>query len=205
MYGQTEATSRLSYLPPEREDKEGSIGIAIPGVELRVVDGEGRELGPGQVGELIARGDNVTLGYLDAAEETAAILRAGWLWTGDLAWRDADGFFFHVGRAKEILKIGGHRVSPVEIEHALERHPEVIEAAVVAVKDALAGEMAAAFVVRRPGSAIGEVELRRFCRKLLPAYKVPGTVTFVEALPRNRAGKLLRAEVAAPRAPEEGR
>ena len=132
MYGQTEATARLSYLPPERaEDKAGSIGIAIPGVELRVVDEHGRELPPGEVGELVARGANVTPGYLDEPEETAAILHDGWLWTGDLAERDADGFFFHRGRAKEILKIGGHRVSPIEIEQVIARHPDVAEAAVV--------------------------------------------------------------------------
>jgi acyl-CoA synthetase (AMP-forming)/AMP-acid ligase II len=205
MYGQTEATSRLSYLPPERaEDKEGSIGIAIPGVELEVVDGEGNEVPPGEVGHLVARGDNVTLGYLDEPEETAKILRGGWLWTGDLATRDADGFFFHAGRAKEIFKVGGHRVGPVEIEHTLERHPEVAEAAVVAVKSQLAGEAAAAFVVRRKGGAVGETELRRFCRELLPAYKVPATITFVEKLPRNAAGKLLRGQIAASRSGEEG-
>jgi long-chain acyl-CoA synthetase len=205
MYGQTEATSRLSFLPPERaEDKEGSIGIAIPGVDLEVVDGEGKEVPSGEVGHLVARGDNVTLGYLDEPEETAKILRSGWLWTGDLATRDADGFFFHAGRAKEIFKVGGHRVGPAEIEHALERHPEVAEAAVVAVKSELAGEAAAAFVVRRKGGAVGETELRRFCRELLPAYKVPATITFVEKLPRNAAGKLLRAQIAAFRSGEEG-
>ena len=95
MYGQTEATARLSYLPPRRAlDKAGSIGIAIPGVELRVVDEHGRELPPGEVGELVAQGPNVTPGYLDEPEETASILRNGWLWTGDLACRDADGFFY---------------------------------------------------------------------------------------------------------------
>jgi acyl-CoA synthetase (AMP-forming)/AMP-acid ligase II len=208
MYGQSEATARLSYLPPERaEDKEGSIGIAIPGVELKVVDGAGVELPPGEVGHLVARGDNVTAGYLDEREETESILRGGWLWTGDLASRDADGFFFHVGRSREILKIGGHRVSPVEIEHALERHPGVAEAAVVGRKSELAGESPTAFVVRRSGSAVSDLELRRFCRELLPAYKVPGTIVFVAALPRNQAGKLLRAEVAErdpPPLPEEG-
>jgi len=165
-------------------------------MELKVVDGDGAELAPGEVGNLIARGDNVTLGYLDEPEETAAILRDGWLWTGDLAYRDADGFFFHVGRSKEILKIAGHRVSPVEIEHALERHPEVAEAAVVGLKRELAGETAAAFVVRRPGSTVSEVDLRRFCRDLLPIYKVPATIAFVETLPRNPSGKLLRTELA---------
>jgi len=99
VYGQTEATARLSYLPPDRaEDKAGSIGIAIPGVELRVVDEHGRELPPGEVGELVARGQNVTPGYLDEPAETAAILRDGWLWTGDLAYRDADGLLRVEGR-----------------------------------------------------------------------------------------------------------
>lgn len=198
MYGQTEATSRLSYLPPERAvDKEGSIGIAIPGVELKVVDDEGLELAPGETGHLVARGDCVTPGYLDEPEETAAILRDGWLWTGDLAYRDPDGFFFHAGRSREVLKIAGHRVSPVEIEHALERHPEVVEAAVVAVRNGLAGDAAAAFVVRQPAGSVTEADLRRFCRELLPAYKVPAAVTFVDELPRNASGKLLRAELAA--------
>jgi acyl-CoA synthetase (AMP-forming)/AMP-acid ligase II len=198
MYGQTEATARLSYLPPERaEEKEGSIGIAIPGMELKVVDDSGVEVGVGTVGHLVARGESVTLGYLDEPEDTAAILRDGWLWTGDLARRDADGFFFHVGRAKEVLKIGGHRVSPVEIEQAIARHPEVAEAAVVGVKEELGGEAAAAFVVRREGSPVSEKDLRRFCSESLPVFKVPATITFVDALPRNEAGKLLRAELAA--------
>jgi acyl-coenzyme A synthetase/AMP-(fatty) acid ligase len=210
MYGQTEATARLSYLPPERaDDKRGSIGVAIPGVELKVVDEGGAEVAPNEQGHLIARGDNVTSGYLDEPEETAAILREGWLWTGDLAWRDADGFLFHAGRSREILKIRGHRVSPVEIEHALARHPDVAEAAVVGMKQDLASETAAAFVVRRAGAAADESELRRFCSEQLPAHKVPGIITFVEALPRNAAGKLLRVEVAAllqsaPRRSERG-
>jgi acyl-CoA synthetase (AMP-forming)/AMP-acid ligase II len=199
MYGQTEATARLAYLPPERaEEKRGSIGIPIPGVELRVVDDVGRELPAGEVGHLVARGANVTQGYLDAPEETAAILHDGWLWTGDLALRDADGFLFHRGRSKEILKIGGHRVSPVEIEQVVARHPAVAEAAVVGAKHDLMGEVAAAFVVARAGTAPpSEAELRRHCHERLPAYQVPVAFTWVEALPRNAAGKLLRAELAA--------
>ncbi len=198
MYGQTEATARLSYLPPDRAaDKQGSIGVPIPGVELRIVDEQGRELPPLAVGHLVARGENVTQGYLDEPEETAAILHDGWLWTGDLAYRDADGFFFHQGRSKEILKIGGHRVSPVEIEHVIARHPAVAEAAVIGVKQELMGEVAAAFVVGRPGGTLSEADLRRHCRERLPPYKVPVTFTWVEALPRNEAGKLLRAELVA--------
>ena len=102
----------------------------------------------------------MTLGYLDEPEETAAILHDGWLWTGDLASRDADGFLFHQGRSKEILKIGGHRVSPVEIEHVVARHPDVAEAAVIGIPDALMGEVPAAFVVLRPGRRPGDADLR---------------------------------------------
>jgi acyl-CoA synthetase (AMP-forming)/AMP-acid ligase II len=198
MYGQTEATARLSYLPPGRsEDKAGSIGIPIPGVELRVVDEHGRELPTGEVGELVARGQNVTPGYLDEPAETAAILRHGWLWTGDLAYRDADGFLFHRGRAKEVLKIGGHRVSPVEIEQVIARHPNVADAAVVGVKDDLMGEVPSAMVVPRPGATPSAAELLQFCRERLPVYQIPVAFVFVEALPRNESGKLQRTELAA--------
>jgi acyl-CoA synthetase (AMP-forming)/AMP-acid ligase II len=202
MYGQTEATARLSYLPPERAgDKAGSIGIPIPGVELRVVDEQGHELPPGEIGELVARGANVTPGYLDEPEETAAILHDGWLWTGDLAERDVDGFYYHRGRAKEILKIGGHRVSPIEIEQVVARHPAVAEAAVIGVRDELMGELPSAFVVPRPGATPDASDLLQFCRERLPTYMVPAAFAFVASLPRNETGKLLRAELAGGRGP----
>ena len=198
MYGQTEATARLSYLPPERaQDKRGSIGIAIPGVELRVVDEQGRELKRGEVGHLVARGENVTLGYLDEPEETAAIMHDGWLWTGDLVERDEEGYFFHRGRSKEILKIGGHRVSPIEIEQVVAEHPDVAEAAVIGEPDSLMGEVPVAFVVARPGRSADAEALRTFCRERMPPYRVPVRFTLVAALPRNESGKLLRAQLAA--------
>jgi acyl-CoA synthetase (AMP-forming)/AMP-acid ligase II len=197
MYGQTEATSRLAYLPPERgEEKMGSVGVAIPGVVLRVADGAGRELPPGEVGHLVARGDNVTPGYLDAPGETAAILHGGWLWTGDLARRDEDGFLYIVGRSKEILKIGGHRVSPLEIEAVVARHPAVAEVAVVGTADELQGEAAVAFVVLHPGSSVDVSDVRRFCRDRAPASKVPSVVEVIDAIPRNTSGKPLKAELA---------
>jgi len=198
MYGQTEATARLAYVPPERgEEKLGSIGVAIPGVELAVVDEEGKEVATGETGHLVARGDNVTPGYLDDPEETAAILKRGWLWTGDLARRDADGFFFLVGRAREIIKIAGNRVSPMEIEHVVAGHPAVAEAVVVGAPDALQGEVAVAFVVPKAGAVIVEEDVRRFCRETLALYKVPARVVPLDALPKNSAGKPLRAELAA--------
>ena len=143
----------------------------------------------------MARGDNVTPGYLEEPVETAAILRGGWLWTGDLAERDTDGFLFHRGRCKQILKIGGHRVSPAEIEQVIARHPDVAEVAVIGVTEELKGEVAAAFVVWRGDRAPAEAELQRFCCEHLPAYMVPATITAVDALPRNQAGKLLRGEL----------
>ena len=196
MYGQTEATARLAYLPPERAaDKRGSIGIAIPGVELRVVDAAGNELPDGEIGELVARGDNVTPGYLDDPEATAAILHDGWLWTGDLASRDAEGFFYHRGRTKEILKIGGHRASPVEIEQVIARHPDVCDAAVISTPDPVAGEVPIAYVVILEGAAASEADLRRFCQERLPAYAVPRRFISMPSLPRNESGKLMRSEL----------
>lgn len=196
MYGQTEATARLAVLPPERAaDKHGSIGIPIPGVELRVLDPEGRELPPGEIGELVARGENVTAGYLDAPEETAAVFRDGALFTGDLGYRDREGFLFLVGRSKEMLKVGGHRVSPLEIERVLARHEAVLEAAVTGMPDPVQGEVPAAFIVRRDGQPVSERELRAFCRGALPAHSVPRTVFFLPALPRSGAGKVLKQEL----------
>ena len=196
MYGQTEATARLSYLPPQHaESKRGSIGVPIPGVELQVVDDDGRELRDGEVGNLVARGDNVTPGYLDEPTETAAILRQGWLWTGDLARRDPDGFFFHEGRSRDILKIGGHRVSPVEIEHVLQQHGDVAEAGVVGEPHPLLGEVPVVFLVARPGRNPDPEDLRRFCRERMPAYQVPARFERTTALPRSAAGKLLRASL----------
>ncbi|BDG06817.1 class I adenylate-forming enzyme family protein [Anaeromyxobacter oryzae] len=193
MYGQTEATARLAFLPPERAaDKEGSVGIAVPDVELRVVDDAGRERPAGELGQLVARGPSVTPGYLDAPEETAAILHDGWLWTGDLARRDADGFLFLAGRAREILKVGGYRVVPDEIEEALAAHPAVADAAVVGAPDDLEGEVAVAFVELRPGASATERDLRSHCLQVLGRVKVPTRVVAVDALPRSAAGKPLK-------------
>jgi acyl-CoA synthetase (AMP-forming)/AMP-acid ligase II len=196
MYGQTEATARLAYLPPERgHEKRGSIGIPIPGVELRVVDDLGTDVACGVTGHLVARGANVTPGYYGAPEETASILRDGWLWTGDMAYRDEDGFLFLAGRAKEILKIGGHRGSPAQIEAALEQHPDVMEVVAAGIADPLRGEAAAALAVLRPGALATEQELRRFCTQHLPPYLVPRVVRIVGSMPRGPSGKIQRDRV----------
>jgi acyl-CoA synthetase (AMP-forming)/AMP-acid ligase II len=197
MYGQTEATARLAYLPPERaSDERGAIGVPIAGVELRVVDDSGEEVAPHVRGNLVARGPNVTPGYYGAPEETARILRHGWLWTGDLAYRDDEGFFHVIGRAKDLLKIGGRRASPAQIEAALTEHGDVVEVAVAGLTDSLMGEVPAALVVVRPGARVTERDLQRFCGERLPAYLVPRVVRFAPELPRGPSGKVLREQVA---------
>jgi acyl-CoA synthetase (AMP-forming)/AMP-acid ligase II len=196
MYGQTEATARLSYVPPEFVlRKPRSIGIPIPGVELRVIRRDGSEAAVGEVGELIARGENVTPGYVDDPQATASILRDGWLWTGDLASRDDDGYLFHEGRAKEILKVGGHRVSPSEIESVIASHPGVAEAAVVGRPDPLMGETPVAFLVAREGSDPTPDELKAYCSERLPRYKVPVRFVSLARMPRTSSGKLARDDL----------
>lgn len=195
MYGQTEATSRLSYLPPAwAPEKQGSIGRGMPGVELRVVDERGTPVPPGVEGQLVARGEVVTPGYLDAPEETARVLRDGWLWTGDLATWDAEGFVFLTGRAKQVLKLGGHRVAPAELEHALASRAGVREAVVVGAPDGLEGEVAIAFVIS-DDARLDQSVLLRHCRALLPAPRVPRQVVLVPDFPRNTSGKVLLGEL----------
>jgi long-chain acyl-CoA synthetase len=201
MYGQTEATARLTYLPPERAaDKRGSVGRPIEGLVLKIVDERGATLPPRTIGHVWAAGDSVTPGYYEAPEETALILKDGWLITGDLGYLDEDGFLFLTGRTKEILKLGGHRVSVREIEDALALHPAVIEVAVAGTSDPVTGEAAVAFVVRRDTASLSADDVRRWAREHLLAYKVPRDVVFLDALPRTRNGKIARAELAAPNA-----
>lgn len=191
MYGQTEATARLTYLPPDKlTEKPDSVGIPIPGVDLRIVDDDGRDVAAQAVGNLIARGDNVFAGYLQAPDETRDALRDGWLWTGDLARRDESGFFYIVGRKSAMLKVSGHRFSATEIETRLARHAAVKEACVVGVPDALTGESAWAFVVLAEPAT--PPDLRRFCAEALPSFKVPKAVVPLDSLPRCAAGKVRR-------------
>jgi acyl-CoA synthetase (AMP-forming)/AMP-acid ligase II len=194
MYGQTEATARLSYMPPEMLDrKPGSIGKGVPGVKLRVIYA-GRDAAPGETGEIVAQGENITQGYWRAEEETAAVFRDGMLYTGDLATVDEDGYIFIVDRAKDFIKCGGNRVSCRQIEEKLLEFGDLLEAAVIGVPDEILGEAVKAFVVPRPGT-VSDLEplLRQFCtRNLLPA-QVPREFVFLDALPKNASGKVAKS------------
>lgn len=169
----------------------GSIGRPSVGVELRLVDADGRDVPDGAVGEIVTRSDTLMSGYLDMADETARAFRDGWFWGGDLARRDAEGYLYLAGRAKDMIIRGGENIYPVEIETVLAAHPSVANCAVVARPDERWGEVVVAFVEARAGHEADAGELRRHCRDALASYKVPAEFRF-EEMPRNASGKILK-------------
>jgi len=191
MYGQTEAAPRVSWLPPERlKDKIGSIGIPVPKIEIKIVGDDGDELPVGESGELITRGDNVMLGYWNQPEDTKEVIKDGWLYTGDLARKDEDGYFFITGRKKEIIKTGGNRVSTKEIEECILELEKVLEVAVFGVPDDLLGEAVKAVVVAKNGCRLEPKDIQMHCKVKLADHKSPKFVEFMETLPKYQSGKV---------------
>jgi len=196
-YGLTEAAPVLTENPLLGPRKVGSVGKPLPGIELKVLDEEGREVLDGAVGEIIARGSNIMLGYLNRPDATAEVLKEGWLRTGDLGRRDDDGYFYIVDRKKDLIIVGGLNVYPREVEEVLAAHPAVAEAVVIGVPDATRGEAPKAYVVLRAGASCARQELLRFARQRLAPFKVPRDLEFCEALPRTVSGKILRQQLGA--------
>jgi acyl-CoA synthetase (AMP-forming)/AMP-acid ligase II len=194
MYGATEATARLCYLPPEMVGRKlGSVGRAIPGVTLELLDEEGRPVPVGAVGEIVASGDNIARGYLNAPEETAASFRGGRLHTGDLARMDDEGYLHIVDRAKDFIKCAGTRTSTKAIEETLLKFPDIVEAAVLGVADDTLGEAVGVFVVPRRSDDVDVKErLLAFASGVFPPHLVPRQVHVVAALPKNNAGKVMK-------------
>jgi len=191
MYGQTEATARLAYLPPELlAERYGSIGRAIPDVELQVVDADAHLVPPGETGEIRARGPNVMQGYWDDPEGTAAVLRDGWLWTGDFATTDEEGFLYPRGQRNALVKIGGFRVHPRELEEFVQQQFDVERAVAVPVEVPEIGARLALFVQSGGDESITAEEITRHCRRGLPPQKVPVYVETVPQLPLNDTLKL---------------
>ncbi len=195
MYGQTEATARLSYLPPDViKEKSGSIGKGIPGVTLKVVNENGKEIKTGEQGEIIARGDNIMKGYFKDKSLTDITIRDGWLYTGDIATIDDDGYIFIVSRKKEIIKVGGKRVSPKEIEEVILMLPEVIDCTISSIEDPLLGEaIVATLVLNDEGkNTINADKVLEHCHKHLSAHKIPSHITFENNIHVNAAGKKIK-------------
>jgi long-chain acyl-CoA synthetase len=181
-YGLTEASPVCSFTRPSMVHKPGSIGTVVTGVEADVVDENGRKLPVGAVGELIVRGDNIMKGYYNDDETTAKVIRKGWLYTGDLARIDEDGYIFLTGRKKRMIITSGFNVYPREVEIVLELHPAVKKSLVIGKPDLMRGETVKALIVKNPGMPVEERELVRHCRKYLSAYKAPRSIEFVESI-----------------------
>jgi long-chain acyl-CoA synthetase len=190
-YGQTESSPVVTLNTPDTR-KLGTIGKALPGVEVAIWDDQNRVLPAGEVGEIMVRGRNVMKGYHHQPEETAKAITDGWLHTGDLGRLDEDGFVTITGRKKDLIISAGENIYPREIEEALSQHSKVKEVAVIGVKDEVRGEVPKAFVIARDGMTLDEKELRSFCREHLANYKVPKYFEIVADLPRTPTGKVLK-------------
>ncbi|MCA0146380.1 long-chain fatty acid--CoA ligase [Blastococcus sp. LR1] len=197
-YGLSETSPVASFNHPHAERKPGSIGTPIEGVEMRLVDDDGKDVAEGEVGEIAIRGENVMKGYWQRTEETAKAIPDGWFRTGDLARRDDDGYYFIVDRKKEMIIRGGYNVYPREIEEALYEHPAVAEVAVIGIAHPELGEEVAAAVALKPGASAEVDELREFAKARVAAYKYPRHLWLVEALPKGPTGKILRRAVEVP-------
>src|SRR5919106_323918 len=198
-YGLSETSPVASFNHPDRERKPGSIGTPVEGVEMKVVDGDGNDLAPGEVGEIVIRGHNVMKGYWARPDATEhAITADGWFHTGDMAKVDEDGYFFIVDRKKELIIRGGYNVYPREIEEVLYEHPAIQEAAVVGVPHDELGEEVGAAVVLKEGESLEADELKSYVKEQVAAYKYPRRVWFVDELPKGPTGKILKREIEVP-------
>ncbi len=193
IWGMTETMSLPLMQPLDLPRKPLSMGMPVLGYECKVVDEEGKEVPPGTVGELIVRGEpGLTLmkGYFKNPEATAATLRDGWLWSGDLAWMDEEGYFYFVDRKKDMIKRAGENISASEVEETLKQHPAVFDAAVVGVPDPVRDQAVKAYVILAEGATATAAELIAWCRERLSAFKVPELIEFRDAFPRTSVGKI---------------
>jgi acyl-CoA synthetase (AMP-forming)/AMP-acid ligase II len=195
MYGQTEATARLSWLPPELfEKKKASMGKGIPGVELWVVNEKGEKIKPGETGEVIARGDNIMMGYFADEEGTKNAIRNGWLYTGDLGTVDEEGYIFLTARSKEIIKVRGKRISPKEIEAVILALPEVIDCTIEGIEDDIEGEMLKATVVigKDYKDSMTKEAIIQHCSNHLALFKIPQVYEIKDDLTISPTGKKIK-------------
>lgn len=193
MYGQTEATARLTYLPPPRlEQKLGSAGMAIPGVRLEIRNDDGDKVPSGTVGEIYATGPNVMQGYWNDPQATNEMLKDGWLKTGDLAYMDDDGYVYIQGRSVDMIKTGAHRVNPADIEEVIAGLDGVAEVAVVGITDDILGQTIKAVIVPIAGARLEPITVKAHCHARLASYKVPKHVEFVAHIPKTASGKIQR-------------
>jgi acyl-CoA synthetase (AMP-forming)/AMP-acid ligase II len=203
VYGLTETTGGITYLPPEDHTAENverlkSCGKPMTGVEIRIVDPQDNDVAPGEVGELICRTPQIMLGYWNLPDATAQAIRHGWFHSGDAGYIDRDGYVYIYDRVKDMIVSGGENIYPAEVESALFGHPAVADVAVIGVPDDTWGEQVKAIVVVKPGAQLAARELIDFAREHIAHFKAPRSVDFVDALPRNPSGKILKRELRKP-------
>jgi long-chain acyl-CoA synthetase len=203
VYGLTETTGAITYLPPEDHDENHaprlkSCGKAMSGIEIRVVDAHGNDVAVGEVGEIITRSPQNMLGYWNQPEATDRAIRGEWFHTGDAGYLDADGYIYIYDRVKDMIISGGENIYPAEVENALFGHPAVADVAVIGIPDETWGEAVKAMVVRKPGATVTADELIVFARERIAHYKAPRSIDFVDALPRTLTGKILKRELRKP-------
>ena len=194
-WGLTEAGANNSVNPLDGEKKIGSIGLPMKGTKVKIVNDAGEDVPTGKAGEIIISGPMLMKGYWNNPEETAEVLRDGWLYTGDVGHMDEDGYIFITERKKDLIIKGGENISSREVEEVLYHHPKVSEAAVIGIKDPVYGEEIKAFVVLKPGETASSEEIIEHCVKTLKRFKSPKVVEFMEALPKNLVGKILKKEL----------
>jgi long-chain acyl-CoA synthetase len=203
-YGLTE-TSPFATYNHDSDYREGSVGTPVNDVKIKIVDENGAELPPGELGEIAIKGPNVMKGYFNRPEETAQVIRDGWFLSGDIGKLDSDGFLYLVDRSKDMVNVSGFKVWPREVEEVLAQHPALAEAAVIGIPDPLSGEAVKAFAVLKEGMRLREQEVIDYCRDRIAVYKAPRVVEFIDALPRNPSGKVLKRELRAKEADKVGR
>lgn len=192
-YGLTETSPLLTLQTAESHaEKRGSIGVAMPNVEMRLVDDDGKDVPAGEAGELIVRGPKIFKGYYGSPEITERVIREGWFYTGDMARMDSDGYYFHLGRKDDVIIVGGSKVYPAEVESALLKHPAVADTVSFGVPDEKRGSAVAVEVVVKPGQDIDAAEVRKFLLEHLAEYKVPTRIETVGEIPRTPTGKPIR-------------
>ena len=194
-YGLTEASPAVAVERRNMPRKMGSTGIPMPGVEVKIFDHEDNELPTGEQGEIVVKGPNVMLGYYKRPYETAETLRNGWLHTGDVGYRDEDGYLFITDRIKDMIIKGGYNIYPSEIEGCLEEHPGVGEISVIGIADEKYGEEIVAFIVKTPGQELAEETVIEFAKSKMTPFKAPSQVKFIEGLPKSLVGKVLKKEL----------
>src|SRR5579883_7417 len=190
-YGLTE-TSPCSSYNHDLKYKLGSIGAPIENVEMKIVNDDGHQVQPGELGEIIIRGPNVMLGYWNRPFESAQVMKNGWFHTGDIGRMDEQGFFYIVDRLKDMINVSGFKVYPTEVENVIYQHPSVAEVAIYGVPDLIKGEIVKANIILKPGHTIAEQQIIDFCSERMATYKVPRVIHFVDSLPKNPAGKILK-------------